>query len=187
MCAFQNSILLPPVFSSPEHFFEHKVLRVSFCDSPLSVVRQCVNFFIRTTSSLKPLIGFWLNFTGMISGWSLTKVVQTVPVGCLSRSQGIFFSKFSKFFLAVSTRPRAFIFWYIAPSRGPLPKLFKLCPWGQNWPRSGGHNFTLNYIMKTSNDFFFWTANGNLTTLDRNGPWLVPYQNCSNGSDWLHK
>ena len=31
-------------------------------------------------------------------------------------------------------------------SRGPLPMLFKICPWG--------HNFTLNYIRKTSNDFF---------------------------------
>jgi len=41
-------------FSSPEH----KVLRANYCDSPLSVVRQCVracvNFFNHTTSSLKP-------------------------------------------------------------------------------------------------------------------------------------
>ena len=76
---------------------EHKVLRVSFCDSPLSVVRQCVRqciiFFIQTTFSLKPFIRFWPNFTGMIPGWSLTKVVQTIPVGCLSRSRGNRFSK----------------------------------------------------------------------------------------------
>jgi len=64
---------------------------------------------------------------------------------------------------------------FIASSRGPLPKFFKLCPWGQNWPRPGGHNFTLNYIMKTSNNFLSWTANGNLTKLDRNGRWVVPY------------
>ena len=30
------------------------------------------------------------------------------------------------------------------------------------------------------------TTNGNLTKLKRNGPWVVFYQNCSNGSDWLH-
>jgi len=67
------------------------------------------------------------------------------------------------------------------------------CDWplsvvvGQNWPCPGGHNFTLNYIRKTSNDFLSWTANGNLTKLNRNGPWVVLYKNCSNGSDWLHK
>jgi len=77
-------------FSSPEH----KVLKVSFCDGPLSVVhrpsvRPCVRpSTISTTSSLKPLIGFWPNFTGMIPGWSPIKVVQTVPVGCISRSRG---------------------------------------------------------------------------------------------------
>jgi len=37
------------------------------------------------------------------------------------------------------------------------------------------------------NDFFSWTAYGNLTKLNRNGPWMVPYINCSNGSNWLHK
>ena len=52
---------------------------------------------------------------------------------------------------------------------------------------SGGHNFTLNYIRKSSNDIFSWTANGNLTKLNRNGPWVVLYQSCSYGSDWLHK
>jgi len=83
---------------------------------------------------------------------------------------------------------KSFHIWYIASSRGPLPKLFKLCPWGQNWPRPGGHNFTLNYIRKTANDFFSWAANGNLTKLNRNGPYICgPYRNCSNGSDWLHK
>ena len=44
--------------------------------------------FFQTTSPLKLLIGFWPNLTGMIPGWSPTKVVQTVPVGCLSRSWG---------------------------------------------------------------------------------------------------
>ena len=39
------------------------------------------------------------------------------------------------------------------------------------------------FIRKTSKDFLSWTAIGNLTKLDRNSPWVVPYQNCSNGSD----
>jgi len=83
------------IFSSPEH----KVLRVSYCDRPLSVVRRrpssvvrrpsSVNFFTETSSPLKPLIWFWpKNFTGMIPGWSPTKVVQKVLIGCISRSRG---------------------------------------------------------------------------------------------------
>ena len=81
---------------------------------------------------------------------------------------------------------QSFHMWCIAPSRSPLPKLFKLWSWGQNWPRPGGHNLTLNYIRKCSNGIFFWIAYGNVTKLNRNGPWVVSYQQCSNGSDWLH-
>jgi len=36
------------------------------------------------TSSLEPLKGIWLNLTGMIPVWSPIKVVQTVPIGCIS-------------------------------------------------------------------------------------------------------
>jgi len=34
------------------------------------------------------LVGFGPNFTGMIPGWSPTKVVQMVLIGCISRSRG---------------------------------------------------------------------------------------------------
>ena len=37
------------------------------------------------------------------------------------------------------------------------------------------------------NIFFSETAHWILTKLHRNDPWVVPYQSCSNGSDWLHK
>jgi len=62
-------------------------------ECPASVVRACVRpcvrqQFLLTASPLKPLIGFWPNLTGMIPGWSPIKVVQTVPVGCISRSRG---------------------------------------------------------------------------------------------------
>jgi len=43
------------------------------------------------TSSLKLLSGFWPNFTGMIHGWSPTKVAQMCPVNFISRSQGHFY------------------------------------------------------------------------------------------------
>ena len=37
------------------------------------------------------------------------------------------------------------------------------------------------------NSFSSETAHWILTKLHRNDPWVVPYQSCSNGSDWLHK
>jgi len=118
--------------------------------------------------------------------WSPTKVVQIVPVGCISRSQGQkigFQNAIFKNLLVWNYKAQGFHIWYIASSRGPLPKFYKLCPWGQNWPHPVGHNFILNSIRKTTNNFFSWTAYGNLTKLNRNGPWVVPYRNCSNGSD----
>jgi len=169
------------------------MLRVSYCDRPLSVVRRraaCVNIFTLTSSPLKPLIGFWPNFTGKIPRCSSTKVVQTVPVVCISKSRDqkiCFQNAIFKHLLVWNYKVQRFHVWYIASSVGPLPKLFKLYPWGQNGHRPGGHNFTLNYKRKTSTDFFSWTANRNLTKLNRNDPLAVPYQNRSNGSDWLHK
>jgi len=173
------------------------VLKVSFCDGPLFVVhRPCVRACVRaSTISLNNISSettwwIWPNFTGMIPGWSPIKVVQTVPVGCISKSQGQkigFQNAIFQNLLVRNYKAQSFHIWYLASSRGPVPKLFKLCPWGQNWPRPGGHNFTLNYIRKTSNDIFSWTTNGNLTKLHRNDPWVVPYQSCSNRSSWLHK
>jgi len=132
------------------------------------------------TSSLEPLMGIWRNSTGMFQGWSLTEIIKMVLIGCISRSRGQkigFQNAIFNNLLVCNYKAQGFHIWYIASSRGPLPKLFKLCPWGHNWPRPGGHNFTLNYIGKTSNDFFSWTAYGNLTKLNGNVPWLVPYRN----------
>jgi len=145
---------------------------------------------LQTTSSLEPLMGIWPNFTEMIPGWSPIKVVQTVLVDCISRSRGQkigFQNAIFKNLLVRNYKAQSFHIWYIASSRGLLQKLFKLCPWGQNWPRPGGHNFTLIYIRKSANDIFSLITNGNLTKLHRNNPWVVPYQSCSHHSSWLHK
>ena len=100
----------------------------------------------------------------MVPGWSPTKIVQMVLIGCLCRSWGqkigLQNATFKNLFVW-NYKAQSFHVWYIASSRGPLPKLFKLCPWGQNWPHPGGHNFTLNYIRKISNDFLSWTSYGN--------------------------
>ena len=94
--------------------------------------------------------------------------------------------QFSKIFLSENTMPRAFIFGI----QHRLEVLYQSCskmPLGSKLTPHRGHNFTLNYIRKSLNDIFYGTANGYLTKLNRNGPWVVPYRNCSNGSDWLHK
>jgi len=126
----------------------------------------------------------------MIPERSPIKVVQTIPVGCISRSRGQKIGIQNAIFknlLVRNYKAQSFHIWYIASSRGPLPKLFKFFLWGQNLPRPGGHNFTLIYIRKTSNDIFSLTTNGNLTKLHRNDPCVVPYHSCSNRSSWLHK
>jgi len=41
----------------------------------------------------------------------------------------------------------------------------------------------LFYLNIFSSETTHWI----LSTLHRNYPWVVPYQSCSNGSDWLHK
>ena len=103
----------------------------------------------------------WPNSTGIVPGWSPTKIIQMVLIGCISRSHSKkvgFQNAIFKNLLVWNYKAQSFHIWYTASSRRPLPKLFKLCPWGQNWPRPGGHNwprpgghnFTLNYIRKSS-------------------------------------
>ena len=43
---------------------------------------------------------------------------------------------------------------YVASSGGPLPSLFKLCPWGQKWPRSGGHIFYVGLYSEKHEKIF---------------------------------
>ena len=85
-----------------------------------------------------------------------TNIVQTVVIGCISRSQCYKIGFQNANLLVQNYKAQCFHIWYtcITSSRGSLQNLFKFCPWGQNWPRLGGHNFTLNYIRKSSNDFF---------------------------------
>jgi len=111
---------------------EHKVLRVSYYDRSSSVVVR---------------LAIWPNITTMISRWSPTNVVQTVSIGCKGgigvRKQ---FSnmKFPNSWKHETTRPRLFIFL----SRGPLPKLFKLCLWCQKCPGPRCHKCTSYHIEK---------------------------------------
>jgi len=61
------------------------------CTSSVVHAWVCVlalTFFVQTTSSLEPLMGIWPISTGMVLGWSSTKIVQMVLIGCISRSRG---------------------------------------------------------------------------------------------------
>ena len=69
------------VFSSPEH----KVLKVSYCDHPVSGVRRqssvvCRQQFIQSTSPPKPLVQFQNNFTKMFPWSAFTKIAKMVPL-----------------------------------------------------------------------------------------------------------
>jgi len=100
----------------------------------------------------------WAIVTSLLKPhWILTKLnrngLWVVPYQNCSNgsdwSQGQkigFQNAFFKKFLVWNYKAQSFHIWYITSCRGPLPKLYILCPWGQNWPRPGGHNYTLNYI-----------------------------------------
>jgi len=65
--------------------------------------------------------------------WSSTKVVQAVPVGCISRSLGQkngFQNAIFKNLFVLNSKAQSFHIWNIASSRGSLPKLFKVWPMG---------------------------------------------------------
>jgi len=126
------------LISSPEH----KVLQVSFCDGPLSVVhRQCVRPSVRASTISLDDISFKTAYL------ILTKFHKNDPLvvpyqSCSNRSSWLHkkvtgskyrFSKcnFQKYFVR-KYKAQSFHIWYIASSRVPLPKLVKLCPWGQN-------------------------------------------------------
>jgi len=167
---------------------EHKVLKVSFRDSTLSVVHRqsvcaCVRPCVNKTFKQLLFLNRSLDFDQTSQEWSmggpLSKLFKPLQLIALV-GHGIK-NRFSTGNFQTSSCLKQ-----QASSRGPLPKLFKL--WSQICSRPWGHNFTLNFIRKTSNfDFFSWTADGNLTKLNRYDPSVIPYQSRWNGSDWMRK
>jgi len=106
----------------------------------LSYIRKTLNDFLssaanRNLTKLKRVVPFENCSDGF--GW-LHKLVTGSKMG--------FQNATFKNLIVWNYKAQSFHIWYTASSRGPLPKLFKWCPWGKNWPRPGGHNFTLNYI-----------------------------------------
>ena len=87
---------------------------------------------IRKTSKLEALMGMWPNSTGMVPCSPLPKLfkwfwlVALVGHGVNKGFQNATF----KNPLLWHYKTQSFHIWYIASFRGPLPMLFKLCPWG---------------------------------------------------------
>ena len=77
------------------------------------------------TTSLKPLMRIWPNSSGMVPGLSSTKIVQTVPVGCISRSQGQKIGFQNSIFknLVWNHKAQTFHIWY----RNQLEVLYQSC------------------------------------------------------------
>jgi len=65
----------------------------------------------------------WPNSTAMVPGWSPTKIVQMVLIGCICRSQGQRVGFQNAFFknLVWNYEAQSFQIWYIASSRSSLP------------------------------------------------------------------
>jgi len=114
------------------------------------------------TSSIEPLMEVWPNSTGMVPGWSPTKIVKMVLIGCISRSWGHkigFQNAIFKDLLVYENLkgPELSYLVYNIIYRSStkvvqiMSLVLKLTP-----PQ--GHNFTLNYIRKTSNNVFYWTT-----------------------------
>ena len=62
--------------------------------------------------------------TGMVPGWSPTKIVYMVLIDCICRSRGQkigFPNAIFKYHLVWNYKAQSFHIWYIASSRGPLP------------------------------------------------------------------
>ena len=82
------------------------------------------------------------------------KFIQMVPVhftqGPQRGKQGNFRANFKN--LLWNHKTQSFDIWYVASPNGPLWRLFKLCPLGQNGPDLRVINITQNYIGKPLND-----------------------------------
>jgi len=102
------------------------------------------------------LMGIWPNSTEIVPGWSPTKIVQMALIGCISRSRGQkigYQNAIFKNLLVWNYTDQIFHIWHITPSRGPLPKLFKLNPWGHILPPSQGSQIELykeSYFLNIS-------------------------------------
>ena len=96
---------------------------------------RCPSFERASTISLNNFSSDTTNWilTKLSQEWSLDSPLPTIPVDYTSRSLGQkigFQNAIVKNLLLWNYKTQSFHIWYIALSRGPLLKLFKLCPWG---------------------------------------------------------
>jgi len=104
----------------------------------------------------------------MIPGRSPTKIVQTVPVGCISRLQGQkigFQNAIFKNLLVWNYKAQRFHIWYIAS------KLFKLSPWGRSqfyielYKKNCKKLLLLNRLWEFDKTKQEWSLGGSITEI----------------------
>ena len=132
---------------------------MSYCDHSPSVV-VVISMSVRPSTIFKQhlLLNHWLEFdqtTGMILSWSSFKVVQMVPVPCISRSQELkidFLTKNLKNLLVRNHRTDFNIILQKCSFGDPLPRLFKPFGFVKKHGRQGRGLFSLyNHIEKFKN------------------------------------
>jgi len=94
-----------------------------------------------------PLKWVWPNSTRMVSGWSPTKIVQMVLIGCISMSwcQTLGFPNaiFKKSFCLKAHSPEL-LYWCTTSSRGPLP----IFGWQHKWSSVNGSAMTFDLFLR---------------------------------------
>ena len=92
---------------------------------------------VQMTSYLELLMVIWPNSTGMVLGWSPTKIVQMVLIGWISRSRGQKIGLQIAIFknLVWNYKAQSFHIWYIiTSSRSSLPIFGYINIMASPWP-----------------------------------------------------
>jgi len=97
-------------------------LGLKLTPSGVTTLNWIIKLNLQTDFFLEPLMGIWPNSTGMVPGWSPTKIVEIVLIGCISRFLGQKIGLQIAIFknLVWNSKAQSFHIWYIASSRGPL-------------------------------------------------------------------
>ena len=123
---------------------------------------------------------------------SSTRLPQKLNVGYNFAKILTFFIKFSNYIACDNTDLMFSDFWGQGHICQFCPFLAHLSTKCSGWAIVIGL-CPLSVVRRASCKLFYLnifsseTAHWILTKLHRNDPWVVPYQSCSNGSDWLHK
>ena len=120
-------------------------------------------FLSRTVRPRTFIFGLYLYLVSLYQRCS--KYALGVKTGPTLRGGGVI--SFTQTYIGITLKnllvcnhtAQSFHIWYVVSSRGSRPILFKLCPWGQNWPGPQGLQLYMGlYRKKTLKIFFFFIS-----------------------------